>query len=252
MELKVLCDCGQKFKFEVEPVGGTMPFQVNCPACGVDRTGSANEMIALQTPIGSNLSSAIGVAASSPVSSAVVPPTPPPVPVTASVTAPSPSLAPATGGLRINRPAPSEPPVPPPVSAATTSPAAPAPFRPMTAPAALPKYMRTNDAIQNNNFFMGVLGAVVGAVAGLALMLTCSFLLGFKFPFFGTIVGGITGYGARLFYKGTDFSLGVASAIVAFIVVGPGMYFMFGLIGVISVVFSLVFAVLFAFKVASG
>jgi len=28
MELKVVCDCGQKFKFEVEPVNGQMPFNI--------------------------------------------------------------------------------------------------------------------------------------------------------------------------------------------------------------------------------
>src|SRR5262245_3323081 len=42
MELKLVCDCGQKFKFDVEPVNGQMPFSVNCPGCGSDRTGAAN------------------------------------------------------------------------------------------------------------------------------------------------------------------------------------------------------------------
>ena len=42
MELKLLCDCGQKYKFDVEPVNGQMPFAVTCPACGVDGTTSAN------------------------------------------------------------------------------------------------------------------------------------------------------------------------------------------------------------------
>ena len=46
MELKVVCQCGQKFKFDVEPVGGRMPFQVNCPVCGVDGTAVANQLLA--------------------------------------------------------------------------------------------------------------------------------------------------------------------------------------------------------------
>ena len=46
MELKVQCDCGQKFKFDVEPVNGAMPFTVNCPNCGVDQTHAANAILA--------------------------------------------------------------------------------------------------------------------------------------------------------------------------------------------------------------
>lgn len=44
-ELKVYCDCGQKFKFDVEPVNGQMPFAVACPYCKRDGTAKANEML---------------------------------------------------------------------------------------------------------------------------------------------------------------------------------------------------------------
>lgn len=37
MELKVICNWGQKYKFDVEPV--------NCPACGADGTPAANALI---------------------------------------------------------------------------------------------------------------------------------------------------------------------------------------------------------------
>lgn len=46
MELKVLCECGQKFKFDVEPVNGQMPFKVQCPVCNADATDRANLAIA--------------------------------------------------------------------------------------------------------------------------------------------------------------------------------------------------------------
>ena len=46
MELKVVCNCGQKYKFDVEPINGLMPFAVNCPVCGVDGTQSANDVMA--------------------------------------------------------------------------------------------------------------------------------------------------------------------------------------------------------------
>ena len=46
MEIKVLCQCGQKYKFDVEPNGGKMPFSVKCPICGVDGTGNADTVLA--------------------------------------------------------------------------------------------------------------------------------------------------------------------------------------------------------------
>jgi len=46
MELKIVCQCGQKFKFDVEPVNGRMPFTVNCPLCNADGTATANAMLA--------------------------------------------------------------------------------------------------------------------------------------------------------------------------------------------------------------
>src|SRR6185312_15764533 len=38
-------DCGQKFKFDVEPVNNLMPYAVNCPVCGADGTGKANGVL---------------------------------------------------------------------------------------------------------------------------------------------------------------------------------------------------------------
>jgi hypothetical protein len=45
MEIKIQCDCGARFVFEVEPVNGLMPCAIACPECGVDRTESANHCI---------------------------------------------------------------------------------------------------------------------------------------------------------------------------------------------------------------
>ena len=103
MELKIVCDCGQKYKFDVEPVNGQMPFKVNCPACGADGTAAANGILSetLSNPA----------------------PTVPQAPATASTTVPPPPLAaggPSAGGLRINRPAPTPTGLaaPPPISSA--------------------------------------------------------------------------------------------------------------------------------------
>jgi len=46
MELKLVCDCGQKFKFDVEPVNGEVPFSIVCPSCGTDATAKANALLA--------------------------------------------------------------------------------------------------------------------------------------------------------------------------------------------------------------
>ncbi len=46
MEIKIVCDCGQKYIFEVDPENGQMPAAVNCPACGADGTKEANDIMA--------------------------------------------------------------------------------------------------------------------------------------------------------------------------------------------------------------
>ncbi len=53
MQIKILCPCGTKFAFEVEPTNGRMPVRVPCPECGNDATELANAAIAEQlTPAG--------------------------------------------------------------------------------------------------------------------------------------------------------------------------------------------------------
>jgi hypothetical protein len=46
--VKIECECGQNYAFEVEPVNGRMPGGVACPSCGADGTAAANEFIAQQ------------------------------------------------------------------------------------------------------------------------------------------------------------------------------------------------------------
>ncbi len=44
--IKILCGCGQKYAFDVEPVGGSVGQAVLCPVCASDGTTVANEIIA--------------------------------------------------------------------------------------------------------------------------------------------------------------------------------------------------------------
>jgi hypothetical protein len=114
---------------------------------------------------------------------------------------------------------------------------------------AIPKYLQTNQATANNNFPMGILGALIGAVIAAGLMYGFFELTGFKFPLTGTLMGAIIGYGARLMYKGTSSSLGGMAAAVALLTIAGTMYFMFGIL--LSGIISLIVGTGFAFKIAS-
>ena len=103
MEIKIVCGCGQKYIFEVDPDNGHMPVSVNCPVCGADGTKEANDILAQVFP-GPSVESAVE--------------TPPPPVV-------------AAGPVRIHPPvrltaasgAPPPLPVPKPVAAAKSPPA---------------------------------------------------------------------------------------------------------------------------------
>src|ERR1051325_12239478 len=47
--IKILCGCGQKYAFDVEPSEGGVGCAVQCPACGADGSEAANQLIAEQT-----------------------------------------------------------------------------------------------------------------------------------------------------------------------------------------------------------
>lgn len=44
--IKIECSCGQHYAFDIEPVNSRMPVPVSCPACGLDGTEVANQLIA--------------------------------------------------------------------------------------------------------------------------------------------------------------------------------------------------------------
>jgi hypothetical protein len=48
MNVKIQCACGTKFAFEVEPVNGRMPMNINCPGCNAGALDLANAEIARQ------------------------------------------------------------------------------------------------------------------------------------------------------------------------------------------------------------
>jgi hypothetical protein len=228
MEMKIVCDCGQKYAFDVEPVNGRMPATVNCPACGGDGTHAANDIL-----------------------SQIFPDQPPPIPVAiavepAAALAPPPPFAAAApvGGLRINRAAPA-----PMTATAGESPlpAAPVPIAAMRSPgiaaaSAKPKLEK------EYNIGLGILGAFLGAALGTGLMFGFYALTDFRFPLMGMCIGILTGLGARLLARGTDMSLGGIAGAIAFLATGGTLYFMFGEFS-IGFLISMAVSVSLAFKI---
>ena len=248
MELKVVCNCGQKFVFDVEPLNGRMPMPINCPACGIDATENANSAIALKIAAPPSVRMTVTIPTPPPPSAGGIPIPPPPNS--------APSAAPqSAGGLRINKPAHTESPQAASVPAPLPIQPNPSRPKPMThVPTYTPGYLKDNPALQNNNFMLGILGAFIGAILGLAFMFGLLIFLGFSIPYTGVIIGALTGFGARIFYRGTDYTLGAAAAAVAFFVVGGALYFLYVRVGYFDIyfIFSWIVAVGSAFKIASG
>ncbi len=219
-ELKLQCDCGQKYKFDVEPVNGQMPFRVTCPICGVDGTAKANVLLQSQAP-------PAFVAAAL----AAAPPTPPPVPVSA--------------GLRINTaPPPAPAAAAPAAQAGQRYPAAGMPRNPMAARPPQPK------AAANSNLLLGVVGALVGAAIGGGLMFGFAAMTGIRFPLLGTGVGALTGLGARILYRGTDTALGAISGGLAAVATVGSLYLIYGEFPILNII-SVLVSISVAYRVAS-
>lgn len=207
IELKVYCDCGQKYKFDVEPVNGQMPFTVACPICRRDGTAKANAMLqqmAVFKPIGSEPTAA----------SAPAPVAPPPFTVHAGAPPPMSAPPPAPAGaprLRISasahtaesHAAPAAG-TPPPIAPAIGTALSPTNGRPRigaTAAAAT-----ADEPEKQPSFAMGLLGAFIGALAGAVLYFALYKVIGpwiFIGRYFLAIgVGGLAGVLAHYLGKG--------------------------------------------------
>jgi hypothetical protein len=189
LEIKIQCDCGQKFKFDVEPVNGRMPFAVNCPACGLDGTPKANAIIR-------------ETLSSQPISAAPGPPPPPPL------AAPQPKLRiGGTGGST----AP-----PPPITPSTTAPPPIAP-RPITAPGGIRPLgsAATAPPAVKGNSTLGVVGAIVGGIVGMFTWYFIYKATGIRFGILALGVGALTGYGSKLLGRHHSNSMGLVTAGVA-------------------------------------
>ena len=152
-----------------------------------------------------------------------------------------PAAAPAAGAprLRINIPAPTPSAAPPPPIA---------PIAPRLT--AIPRIVPGSQPGEFN-LAKGILGAFLGAGVGTVLLLVVSVMIGFKIPFFGVIVGALAGWCAKWLYQGTDFTLGVITAIIAVVFVTAAMFLMFGVFAVSGII-SIVICGSVAWRIASG
>ena len=218
MELKVVCACGQKFKFEVEPVGGRMPFAVNCPVCHADGTAAANALLAEKFMF--------------------VPPMPGSAARTPS--APPPPLA----GLRINREVHAAPATVP--TAVTEN--SPPPIRALSPPSTEKKSRSADAGVFSLG--RGILGAVIGAAVGCGLLFACWLWLHFRFPLMGIAVGAAAGYAARWLARGTDTKLGIITSVIAGLSVTGTFVLMYGGFAAFNIV-SIVICAGVAYRAAS-
>jgi hypothetical protein len=180
MELKVQCDCGQKYKFDVEPVNNQMPFRVNCPICNADGTAKANALLQAQAPAPA---APIPMAAPAPIAPMAAPP---PVPMgVPKLRIGGSAPAPAAAGVADAPPPPLAP----------IAPARPGAFpgRPGAAPAAANAKPK-----RKPNFALGMVGGLLGALVGAFIYYLIFKLTGWRIGIVGIAVGFLAGLGARL------------------------------------------------------
>jgi hypothetical protein len=223
MELKVACDCGQKYKFDVEPVEGRMPFTVNCPVCGVDGTSSANQLLEQQ----------FASVAPAPATMGYSPPT-------------------SLGGLRINRPASAA--VAPPLFASSAPPPLPVlgqapasrpgiPIRNLISPSAKAEPMY--------KLWLAISGAFLGSAVGGGLVYGFFLWTGHKLPLMGSCVGLIAGFTTRGLARGGDATSGGIAAALSVLSSFCALYFAFDGYFSIRMIVSIIASGSVAYKVAS-
>jgi hypothetical protein len=97
----------------------------------------------------------------------------------------------------------------------------------------------------------GTLGALLGAALGVGAMFGFYALAGFRFPLLGVGIGVLTGYGAKLVFKGGDTTLGYVSSGIALVSVVATLFLMYGSFPMLSII-SVVISASMAYRIASN
>jgi len=114
---------------------------------------------------------------------------------------------------------------------------------------------RMND-IQNAtddrfNLGRGILGALLGAGLGVGAMFGFYALAGFRFPLLGVGIGVLTGFCAKLLFKGTDATLGWISSGIALTAVVGTLFLMYGSFPLMSII-SVIVSASVAYRIAAN
>jgi hypothetical protein len=105
-------------------------------------------------------------------------------------------------------------------------------------------------ASNESSLGLGILGALIGAGIGAGLMYGFYGWAGFRFPLLGVGIGILTGFGAKLLYKGTGNVLGMIAGGVALLAVVGTLYLMYGNFPMINIISAAV-SVSLAYRIAS-
>ena len=100
------------------------------------------------------------------------------------------------------------------------------------------------------NLTRGVLGALLGAGLGAGAMYAFYALAGFRFPLLGVGIGVLTGYCAKVLFKGSDSTLGYISAGIALATVVATLFLMYGTFPLMSII-SVIVSASVAYRIAS-
>lgn len=183
-EIKIQCDCGTKYKFEVEPLQGRMPQRVFCPGCGFEGTGAANEQLQLKCPAARTVAPK-----TTPIPQAPIPPRP------------AESIA---------------------ASALEVLPAAPLPGRQFAASGSHAGRFGESPRASRSRFLAGLTGAILtGAVGALAWFFLIK-VTGYQIGFAAWGVGLLVGTGTRGLGREGSRGLAVAAAVCALAAVAGG------------------------------
>jgi hypothetical protein len=220
MDLKIVCNCGQKIAFEVEPVNGRIPMEIECPVCNANITALGDEAVAQQLAM------------------EAMNETPPPLPVeeTPVVAAPEPAPEPAASpasGLKLrmaHRPEPKPEPEPAPASLSVRKPAggtasshggiSPS----LAAIVEREERMRQRTRADQPRYLLGTIGAIV---AGTIAMFGWFFLIKITRMELGIAAWGVglfTGLGAKIMCRHTTPLMGIVAALCAFVAIIGGQF----------------------------
>ncbi len=105
-------------------------------------------------------------------------------------------------------------------------------------------------AAGGSNLGLGILGAFLGAVLGAGLMIGFAKATGFRFPLLGVGIGALTGYGAKLLFKGSDNTLAIISGGIALVSVVGTLLVIYGDFPPINII-SVIVSVSVAYRIAA-